>query len=140
MVEPGEVLNFPDGVVGLEHLRRFVMVEDARIAPCRWLQSLDEPEIAFVVVDPRVVDASYAPVLPDSARGDLLAIITLNPEPALSTVNMLAPVVVDAAGREGRQLVLHESGYSLRQPIGSPPAPPVDVTAGLDREDACPTA
>ena len=130
-----EVLSFPAGVVGLEHLRRFALVEDARIAPCQWLQSVDEPEIAFVVVDPVVVDPEYAPSLPDGVSGELLAIITLSPEPERSTVNLLAPVVVDRSARVGRQVVLHESGYPLRQPIGSPPAPDVNGP-----EDARPPA
>ena len=129
------MITFPAGVVGLEHLRRFALLADDRIAPCLWLQSLDEPDTSFVVVDPLVVDPHYAPVLPDGVSGDLLAIITLDPEPARSTVNLLAPVVVDHVVREGRQLVLHESGYSLRCPIGSPPAPTVNGP-----EDARPSA
>ncbi len=130
-----EVLTFPFGVIGLEHLRRFALVVDARIAPCLWLQSLDEPETAFVVVDPLVVDPDYAPALPGGVSGGLLAIITLRPEPEKSTVNLLAPVIVDPMTREGRQLVLHESGYSLRHPIGSPPAPTINGS-----EDARPPA
>ena len=122
--------------MGLEHLRSFALVEDPRIVPCRWLQSIDEPAISFVVVDPRVVDAEYAAGalgVADAGALDLLAIITLSPEPERSTVNLLAPVVVDPVTRSGRQLVLHESGYSLRHPIGSPPAP-------TGTEDARPSA
>lgn len=120
------MLTFPDGVVGLEHLRRFALVEDARIAPCLWLQSLDEPEIAFVVVDPRLVNPDYSPVLPDTPAAGVvhvLTIITLDPEPQRSTVNLLAPIVIDSQAHLGRQVVLHESGYSIRHPISSPPAP-----------------
>lgn len=136
MVPADDVITFPEGVVGLEHLRAFALVEDPRIVPCRWLQSLEELEIAFVVVDPRIVDPGYAiGALGDADAGplDMLAIITLSPEPDRSTVNLLAPVVVDPKTRAGRQLVLHESGYSLRHPIGSPPAP-------TGNEDARPSA
>ena len=132
-VSPEAVITFPQGVVGLDHLRRFALVEDARVTPCRWLQSLDEPEIAFVVVDPRLVEPDYDPQLSDVSHAVLLAIITLSPVPQQSTVNLLAPIVIDTKARQGRQVVLHESGYSLRHPIGSPPAPD-------QSEDARPSA
>ena len=119
-VPADEVITFPEGLVGLEHLRLFALVDDPRVDPCRWLQSLDEPELAFVVVDPRVVEPSYEPNAP---AGDLWAIITLRRAPERSTVNLLAPIVIDPQGRVGHQVVLHASGYALRHPISSPPAP-----------------
>ncbi|HET7771782.1 MAG TPA: flagellar assembly protein FliW, partial [Chloroflexota bacterium] len=88
--------------MGLDHLRRFVLVEDERVVPCRWLQSLDEPALAFLVVDPALVDPTYDPDLP---AGDRWVIITLRQQPEASTVNLLAPVVIDPAARTGQQIV-----------------------------------
>jgi flagellar assembly factor FliW len=113
-VSSGDTLTFSDGLVGLDHLRAFTLVEDERVTPCRWLQSLDEPALAFLVVDPGLVDPAYAPELPE---GDRWVIITLRVQPERSTANLLAPVVIDGASRTGQQIVLHDSGYSLRHPI-----------------------
>ena len=107
--------------MGLEHLRRFVLVEDERVVPCRWLQSLEEPALAFLVVDPQLVDPTYDPDLPS---GERWVIITLRQQPDASTANLLAPVLLDTQARTGRQVVLHESGLSLRHPIQVPPADP----------------
>ncbi len=115
-VAPEDVLTFPEGLVGLDHLRLFVLLDDERVTPCRWLQSIDEPDLSFLVVDPRLVDPSYAPDLPG---GELWSIISLRQPPEQSTANLLAPVVIDALGRTGRQVVLRDLGYSLRHPISS---------------------
>ena len=116
------MLSFPAGLIGLDHLRRFTLVEDERIAPCRWLQSLDEPALAFLVVDPILVDPGYAPELPD---GERWVIITLRPQPERSTANLLAPVAIDPDTRTGWQIALHDSGYPLRHPVtGLPPNAP----------------
>lgn len=125
-VDSDTIVDFPEGLIGLETLHRFALLDDPRVAPCRWLQSLDDPEIAFLVVDPRLVDPSYAPELaelPEDTAAqdfDLLAIITIHAQPRQSTVNLLAPVLVDRKRRTGRQVVQHESGYSIRHPIAIP--------------------
>lgn len=119
-VAPEEVIDFPAGLVGMESLRRFALLRDRRIAPCRWLQSLDDPHVSFVVVDPRVVEPGYAVELPEgeaAADVEIMAIMTIHRDPAASTVNLLAPVVVDRAARTGRQVVQHESGYDVRHPV-----------------------
>ena len=107
--------------MGLERLRQFVLVEDERVVPCRWLQSLEEPALAFLVVDPKLVEPSFDVDLP---AGERWVIITLRQPPEGSTANLLAPVVIDAERRIGQQIVLHESGLSLRHPIQVPPADP----------------
>ncbi len=137
------VLTFPQGLVGMEHLRAFALLDDDRIAPCRWLQSIDEPSLAFVVVDPRLVDTSYEAHVPEedaaalkldsAADAELWTLVTVHTDPAQSTVNLLAPVVINRRRRLGMQVILHESTYSLRHPIGSPPSPrSLDTPAPTD--------
>jgi flagellar assembly factor FliW len=160
-VTAGEVLTFPHGLVGMEHLRQFVVVEDPRVYPCRWLQSLQDPALAFLIVEPVVIAADYRLDLPDQDRRDLAldasasaepspatasgespafdvwVIVTVRPQPEQSTANLLAPVVVNRERRLGKQVVMHESGYSLRHPLAAPDAPGQNpaVAAPAPRED-----
>ena len=140
-VTPRQVLTFPQGMVGMDDLHRFALVDDDRIAPCRWLQSLDDPTLVFVVVDPHLVDPDYNASVPeeDAAALDLeraedaslWVIVTVQPDPADSTVNLLAPVVINRKRRRGIQVILRDSHYSIRQPVGSPPSPrSLDVVNG----------
>lgn len=129
-VEDGQDISFAHGLVGMPHLRRFALLEDERIVPCRWLQSLDDPSVAFLVVDPLVLDASYRLELGEDdltslslaagEEADAWALITVRPEPEQTTANLLAPVVVNPRARLGAQLVMHESGYSLRHALRTP--------------------
>jgi flagellar assembly factor FliW len=124
-----EVVTFPQGLVGMEALRRFAVLDDARLAPCRWLQSLDDLDLAFVVVDPHLIMADYLAgisgdealqlELEDVDDADLLAIVTVRPDPAASTVNLLAPLVINRRRRLGKQVILNESGYALRHPLAA---------------------
>jgi flagellar assembly factor FliW len=120
--------------VGLGSLRSFVLLEDERVEPCRWLQSVDEPDLSFLVVHPRLVEPPYEPDVP---AGDLWVIISLRQPPELSTANLLAPVVIDPSARTGQQCVLHESGYSLRHPVAALSGPPDQED---EVQDAGPTA
>lgn len=122
-----EVLTFPRGLVGMEGLRRFALLEDERIAPCHWLQSLDQPDLVFTVVEPQLVVPEYNAEVPDedaqqveleSASGARLwAIVTIDGDPARSTINLLAPVVINTQRRLGKQVILEGSGYAVRHPL-----------------------
>ena len=125
-------LTFPDGIVGMPHLHEFVVVEDERVAPCRWLQSLEEPALAFLVVEPELIEPEYrvelaeedatALELGDRDDASVWVLITIKSGAEHSTANLLAPVVVNPRTRVGRQVILHESGYSLRHPLTPSPA------------------
>lgn len=127
-VVAGEVLTFPAGLLGMPQLRQFVLMDDPRIQPCRWLQSLQEPALAFVVVDPVLVVPEYHADIPpeDAAELELDAapdaaiwsILTIHPDPARSTANLLAPVVINHATRRGKQVILNNHLYAIRHPLG----------------------
>src|SRR6185295_7181281 len=54
------IITFPDGVLGFPGDRRYLLLEhDAEGSPFKWLQSLDNPDLAFIVVDPAIVDTNY---------------------------------------------------------------------------------
>ena len=64
-VDERQKLDFPQGILGFENLRSFVLL-DATQPPFYWLQSLDEPQIAFVLMDPAFFKPDYSPdISPD---------------------------------------------------------------------------
>src|SRR4051812_25898015 len=52
-VEPGDVISFPHGMLGLDDCRQWVLLADAHNDALGWLQSTTRPEIALAVVSPR---------------------------------------------------------------------------------------
>lgn len=129
-----KAITIPDGVLGFPGRTRFLVLDHFRDVPFKWLQSLDDPDLAFVVADPRSIKADYQPAVRASEVNDLdvtdendlavLVVVTVPPEnPLLMTANLQGPIIVNARNRRGKQLVLAASDYPDRFPLISDPAP-----------------
>lgn len=126
-VKAEDILIFPEGPLGFPDCTRFTMVDEERAAPFRMLQSLDNPNLAFVVVDPLVVRGDYHfNVTKEDLRlvkadgiEDLIvyAIVTMAAELADVTVNLQGPLVLNKRHRIGHQFVLIDSEYTTREPL-----------------------
>lgn len=124
-IAPERVIHFPLGLLGFETRQRFVMLDSDQVAPMRWLQSVDDPALAFLVVEPTQFFPDYQVTLTpeelrvlEHAEGEDLAVLGLvvvPEDPAQMTINLLGPLVLNADKRLGMQVVLHDSGYTARQ-------------------------
>ncbi len=110
------VLHFPQGLIGFPRARRFVILDHRPGSPFKWMLCLEEPDVAFAVVEPATLVPGYEPPLELAARTlgvppadvALFVIVTIPADPTAMTVNLMAPVVVDLATRRSRQLVLED--------------------------------
>ena len=114
--EPDRVLSFPEGIYGFEKDRRYVLWDDTRYFPFRWLISEDNPDIMFPVLDPRLVVPEYTPPWEEPALDSVLAIVTLGGENPV-TMNLRAPILFSSRTRTGKQAILADSEYPLRYPV-----------------------
>jgi flagellar assembly factor FliW len=110
------VLHFPQGLIGFPRARRFVILDHRPGSPFKWMLCLEQPDVAFAVVEPgRMVPDYRAPLElaartlgVDPADVALFVIVTIPADPLAMTVNLMAPVVVDVRTRISRQLVLED--------------------------------
>lgn len=117
-VEPDRVLDFPRPLLGFESHRRYLVVDGGPRSRCNWLQSLDDPDLAFPMVDPWEFFPDYRVELPREVLSDLGAgpdqelvlFCLVAPGPEGPGLNLAAPVVVNPATRRGGQAVLGEWG------------------------------
>ena len=123
-----DIVTFDEGLIGLPHLRRMVLVNQTDIAPLLWLASLDEPGTAFLVVNPRSLFSDYVPRVPDdvysrtgSAREEeqllTMAIVLIAPDWQRSTINLRAPLFISARNMRGAQIALTENHYRVDAPL-----------------------
>lgn len=122
--DEAEVVRFPQGMVGFPDMTRYFMYTDDRVAPLSWLQSLDDAGLAFLVCDPFLFFPEYEVrvKLPTALRQQMgevpdlrvLAIVTIHPDFARSTVNLLGPLVINARSRNGWQVILDDDELSTR--------------------------
>lgn len=127
-----EILSFPQGVIGFSSEQRFALVPHHGSGYIAWLQSVSTPELAFPVVSAHAFGDKY-PDVPVSAaaneagiEGDdetlavMVVLCALSGQPA--TVNLLAPIVVNAQTRKGAQVILEGTRYSTREFFALPEA------------------
>jgi flagellar assembly factor FliW len=121
-VDPGAVIEFPDGLIGLGGTRFALLGEEGEAIV--WLHAIDDPDLAVPVADPWAFFEDYALDVPDAdaerlgiAGGEqprVLVIVRVGPTPEECFANLKAPVLI--AGDRGVQ-VLNEADAPLRAPL-----------------------
>ena len=126
-VKSEDILIFPEGPLGFPDCTRFTLIEEEKSHPFRMLQSLDNPALAFVVVDPLVVRPDYhfnvtlndlkLIKADDTESLVVYTIVTMAKEIKDVTVNLQGPLVINPEARLGHQFVLIDSDYTTREPL-----------------------
>jgi flagellar assembly factor FliW len=128
-VEVEDILHFPDGLIGFEDQRHWVLLADDQNESLGWLQSVRTPHVALPVVSPRRFAADYQVRVAKSQMGPLelaesdqaFVLNVINRNDDRFTVNLKAPVIINLDRRLGRQVVtLDEQPIAL--PFASCPA------------------
>ena len=57
--EEDEIIVLPKGILGFSQLTRYILVENEGSGPFKWLQSLEDPNVAFVIADPLTFFPNY---------------------------------------------------------------------------------
>lgn len=119
-VSPEKIVTFPNGLVGFENYRQFMLAhEDGRDEPASYtLQSLDDPTLAFEIVDPSRLGFTYELALTDvenavlqSPTAEEVVVMQLlfrkdgSGKPVLAP-NLRAPLVINTRARVGIQKVM----------------------------------
>ncbi|GGD92232.1 flagellar assembly protein FliW [Paenibacillus nasutitermitis] len=119
-----QLYHFPKGIPGFEDKKNFVLI-DHEEGPFVYLQSTCTRELAFLVADPFLFFPGYEFELPEGEMKELQVdsqvvvrcILTLKEQMEQSTLNLLAPIVLNPEKRLGKQVVLHQTGYHTRHPL-----------------------
>ncbi len=126
-IEEKELITFPWGVPGFENLRSYVLLE-YKNGPFQWLQSVEEPAVAFVVCAPDFLDLIYS--APEAKKKliklerdeDLviLNIVSFNRETKAMLFHVKSPLLFNVAARIGYQWTMEtdEINRHLAMPTG----------------------
>ena len=124
--DPENLLHFPAGLIGLPNLRRFIVMPNKKSGPLFWIQSVDEPEMAFVLTDPTNFFLDYL-VVPDPAERQILQItedeecytltvVTVPPDQSI-TINLAAPILFAPQTNRAIQIILEGGSFSSKTPL-----------------------
>jgi len=119
------VITFAKGLLGFPDRPRYCLLEPGDDACFFWLQSLDEPSLAFVVTDPALFLDDYSvPIRPEQMEtlsleklDDAQVFVIVNKVGEQLTGNLQGPLVINTLTREGEQIVLAEKKWTTRHPL-----------------------
>ena len=125
-IEDEKIVHFPEGIIGFHSLKRFVLLgKQSRLV--MWLQAVDNPKIAFIMINPFLFEPDYNPQLAQedmnflkvntASELHILAIVVVPEDPQKMTANLLGPVVINTREKVGKQVILLEGNYSVKHPI-----------------------
>jgi len=128
----GAVHDFPaielvQPLPGFPEHRRFALVQLDEDGVLCQLQSLEDPDLRFLVMSPVPFFPDYAPEVADDVLEDLritspddvIVLLVVNAGESLdtTTANLMAPVVVNTATLQARQVVLDDPSLPLAAPL-----------------------
>jgi len=126
-VEDEKLIYFPDGLIGFEECKQYFALYKEEKSSVWWLQSVDRPEVAFILTDPLNFLPNYEPVLSgddmkilqseDPHELEFNVILVVPDDPKSMTANLLGPIIINTSKRVGIQAVLRDNRYSAKHPV-----------------------
>jgi len=127
-IDEKDILNFPKGILAFEEFNKFVIINSTEEElPFSWLQSIDEKDVAFIMIDPFLFKKDYEVDLSDKVIEELaiesesdVAIYTFLVIPEQvdqMTANLTGPIVININKNLGKQVVLEDKRYHTRHKI-----------------------
>jgi flagellar assembly factor FliW len=124
-VDDERVITFNKGLLGFPDYTRYALIQTGEENYFFWLQSVDEPNLAFVVTDPSIFFKDYEVPIKDETQAEIdladpahaQVFVICNKVDEWLTGNLLGPIVVNAANRLAHQVVLTDKKWTTRQPL-----------------------
>ena len=124
--DPDNTLLFPEGLIGFEELRKFVVMPNEKEGPLFWIQSVEDSQVAFVLTDPTSFFFDYK-VVPDKAERQKLglgeeeeclvvSVVTVPPDHKV-TLNLAAPILLAPESNRALQVVLEGTSFNSQTPL-----------------------
>ncbi len=121
------IVDIPDGILGFDFEKKYVILDSAEHSPFKWLQAYSEPDLAFVIIRPvdflveydLVISQADIEAVQSEKVEELLvfAIVTIPSEPSNMTANLQGPIIVNPEKRIGKQVISLSDKYKVKHKI-----------------------
>ncbi len=127
-IDKDKIITFERGILGFPEDRHYALLPHDENSPFFWLQSLESPELAFVVINPAIIVDDYNFEIPDemeqeleleeSSEAEVLVLVTFRSgngeKPVKLSANLLGPLIINVKNRRACQAVLDPKKYPVR--------------------------
>jgi flagellar assembly factor FliW len=125
-IDSDHVVEFRDGMIGFNPIKKYVLVESPGMPLVMWLQSVDEPDVAFPLIEPWFFRSDYKCVITDADKHSvsfsdsdhlkILVVMTIPEDLEKMTVNLKAPVVINLNKGLATQTIIQDKTLEVRVP------------------------
>ncbi len=122
-VSDDKIIYFPYGLLGFEDYHKFALVE-AEYKPFYWMQSVDEQNLAFLIIDPFIIAEDYELDVDDKTLCEIevesasdvivFAIVTVPSDGNPVTANLQGPVVINKVNNKAMQVILSDTRWTTK--------------------------
>lgn len=124
-VDEAKIVHFKDGIPAFEDEHEFIILPYEEESPYYFMQSLKTPDLAFLLTIPFLFFQDYTFELDDETVAELdikdpekvfyYSMVTIpNGSIRYMTANLVAPVVLNGANMQAKQVVLEKSNYTTK--------------------------
>ncbi|MDH5718453.1 MAG: flagellar assembly protein FliW [Spirochaetia bacterium] len=127
-IETDKIIDFPEGIFAFEQFHRYILLATKEDTEFYWLQCIDDPGLAFLVVNAAIhlprykpqIDNEYLSLLGvnDISKTECWLILTIpSNEPGHMTVNLQGPLLINPEKKAGAQFISVDETHTIRAPF-----------------------
>ena len=127
-IEKKSIFNFITPIIGFNGLKKYAIIDYKPDSPFKWLQSVEDIELAFPITLCSFFGIDYQFDVPDEeaeklgiqTADDVFVINIANipsSNPQGATINMLAPIIINLSNRKAMQIVLKNTEFEVRHKL-----------------------
>ncbi len=121
-----QVINLVNGFYGFEEFHKFALM-DSEKEPFLWFQSLEDENLAFILIDPFLFRPDYELDIDDKLlqpidakeATDILvfALVTIPPTGGPITANLQGPLIINKKNKKGMQAIMNDGKWNTKHDI-----------------------
>lgn len=132
-IDESKILVMPEGLPGFPGFEKFVLLEDQKTAPFAWFQSIEEPGLALIVMNPFLFKPDYELNLDGFIKSrnwkgisseELVIYVVVNISEKQKgkriTANLIGPLIINPKNNEVIQVAVSDTDYSHQHIIVDP--------------------
>jgi flagellar assembly factor FliW len=127
-IDEDKIITMTTPFLGFAAERHFILLPHGPDSAFWWLQAVDNPNLAFVVIQPALIDPHYKPTIAPHYQQELqvtnqgaleiLVMLTIpKGHPEEMTANLLGPVVLNPIQQLAKQILLDPAKYDPCWPV-----------------------
>lgn len=122
------IFNFESPIIGYNELTKYMLIEHDEKSCFKWLQSTENPEIAFPVTSAGYFNIEYNFEIQDEdadkiglTKAEDLIVLNIasipSENPKATTINLKAPIITNISNLKSMQIILPDEKLKIKHPI-----------------------